>query len=87
MEDGTEAVIGALPFPTPVARGFSLVSDREDWFYAFTVVVRADFTGDGREDWLVYVDDRSREGSYRAHGVLVLADALAPGPIRATLQR
>lgn len=35
----------------------------------------------------LHQDDQSREGSYRAHGVLVLADALAPGPIRATVQR
>jgi hypothetical protein len=81
------SVLSAVPGLEPQAEGFSVVSDTDEWYYDFQVAARADFTGDGREDWLVYFTDVAREGTYRAHSVFVVADAGRPGRLRVSLQR
>ena len=84
-EPGT--VLSAVSGLEPKAEGYSVTSDTDGWYYHFEVVARADFTGDGREDWLVRFSDKSREGTYRHHGTLVVTDAGRPGRLRVGLQR
>lgn len=87
LEPEPGSVLGAFPALEPKAKGFSVVSDTPDWYYDFEVVARADFTRDGREDWLVFFTDVSREGTYRSHATLVVTDAARPGRLRVSLQR
>jgi hypothetical protein len=81
------SVLSAIPALEPKAKGFSVISDTDDWYYYFEVVARADFTKDGREDWLVLFSDMATEGTYRAHSTLVVTDAGRPGRLRVSLQR
>jgi len=81
------SVLSAIPGLALKAEGFSVTSDTDGWYYQFEVVARADFTKDGREDWLVYLNDMSREGSYLTHNLLVVTDAGRPGRLRVSLQR
>ena len=81
------SVLSAVPTLELKAKGFSVTSDTDDWYYLFEVVARADFTGDGREDWLVRFSDVAREGTYRDHSVLVVTDAGRPGRLQVSLQR
>jgi hypothetical protein len=85
--DQDPSVLSAVSGLEPKAKGYSVISDTDDWYYEFEVAARADFTGDGREDWLVRFSDMSREGTYRAFSTLVVTDAGRPGRLRVSLQR
>jgi hypothetical protein len=85
--DQEGSVLSAIPALKPKAKGFSVISDTADWYYEFEVVARADFTRDGREDWLVLFSDVSREGTYLDHGTLVVTDAGRAGMLQVGLQK
>jgi len=87
LDEEPGSVLSAIPALKPKAQGFSVISDTDEWYYDFEVLARADFTGDGREDWLVGFSDIAREGTYRDHSTLVVTDAGRPGRLRVSLQR
>lgn len=47
--------------------------DMEDWFFAITVLERADKNGDGIEDMLVEIEDRAKEGTYNTTTKVLLS--------------
>jgi hypothetical protein len=85
--DQEPSVLSVASGLEPKAKGYSVISDTDVWYYEFEVAARADFTGDGREDWLVRFSDMSREGTYRDFSTLVVTDAGRPGRLRVSLQR
>lgn len=66
---------------------YSVILDADDWNLTFELVARADFSGDGLEDWLIFFTDEAKAGEYRGYGLLVLDSALEPGLIAASQQR
>ena len=50
----------------------------------FEVVAEADINRDGKQDWIIWMTDESRDGNYRGYATLVVDDVTASGPLRAT---
>jgi hypothetical protein len=48
----------------------------------FEVAAEADLNGDGKQDWIVWMADESRDGNYRGYATLVIDDATAAGPLK-----
>lgn len=59
----------------------SLATD--DWTFILRIVAVADVDGDGRSDWVLWMTDEARSGSYREYATLVVLDPDKPGPLRA----
>ncbi|WP_152597931.1 hypothetical protein [Novilysobacter arseniciresistens] len=57
--------------------------DAADWFMRVERVAAADFDGDGREDWLLWIGDDSAAGSYRSFDAVVIRDAARAGLLTA----
>ena len=55
-----------------------------DWSYVLRVVLVGDVDKDGSVDWIVWLDDEAREGSYRAYQTLIIRGASGAGLLRAS---
>jgi hypothetical protein len=55
-----------------------------DWSYVLRVVLVGDLDRDGSVDWIVWLDDEARQGSYRAYQTLVIRGASVAGPLQAS---
>ena len=82
-----DPVINNLQHFTVRSERYSVILDADDWRLTFELVARADFSGDGLEDWLVFFTDEAKIAEYRGYGLLVLDNALKPGLLDASRQR
>ena len=55
-----------------------------DWSYVLRVVLVGDIDRDGSVDWVVWLDDEARQGSYRAYQTLIIRGASGAGLLRAS---
>ena len=55
--------------------------DSDDWYLRVERVAAADFDGNGQEDWLLWVSDESRVGTYQSFHALLIQDVTATGPL------
>jgi len=56
----------------------------DTWNYQLRIVAEADFDGDDKPDWLVWLTDEARsEGNYRGYSTLLISNVDAPGPLLA----
>lgn len=58
--------------------------DSDDWYLRIERVAAADFDGNGQEDWLVWIGDDSRVGTYQTFHALMIHDVTAAGPLVGT---
>lgn len=58
--------------------------DTPDWYYKLEVVAVADVDASGRPDWLIWVVDQSRKGTYLTVAPLLIHDPAANGLLQAT---
>ena len=54
-----------------------------DWTFVIAVDATLDVDGDGREDWLVSVNDRSLGATYDSRQLLIVRAPATPGPLAA----
>lgn len=54
---------------------YTAIYETNDWYYELKVVARIDANADGTEDWLVWVTDKAKAGSYSTIKGYVLYDA------------
>jgi hypothetical protein len=80
--DDTKRVLSALDNPLETDK-YSCSFSSRDWFLKVEVVAEADFTEDGKTDWLVWVFDEAKTGNYRGYAVLLLSDVSKPGLLTA----
>lgn len=57
--------------------------DGEDWYLRIERVAAADFNGDGDEDWLVWIGDDSKVGTYQSFHALLVQHATESGLLAA----
>lgn len=55
--------------------------DSDSWYLRVERVAAADFDGNGEEDWLVWIGDDSRVGTYQSFHALLIHDVTAAGPM------
>lgn len=48
--------------------------DNDDWFYELRIVARIDLNNNGKEDWLIWLTDKAKKGSYNTVSILVAYD-------------
>lgn len=53
--------------------------DSDQWYLRLERVAAADFDGDGSEDWLIWIGDDSRVGTYQTFHALLVYDVKATG--------
>ena len=63
---------------------YTATLDSTDWYFKLEVVAVADIDGSGQADWLVWMVDQSREGSYLSVVPLVVHDPSVDGLLTAT---
>lgn len=56
--------LNALSQGTVEVTDYTATYETNDWYYELKVVARVDANGDGAEDWLVWVTDKAKTGSY-----------------------
>ncbi|HET7410352.1 MAG TPA: hypothetical protein VFJ13_09140 [Paracoccaceae bacterium] len=59
--------------------------DSQDWYLRVERVAAADFDGDGREDWLVWIGDASHTGTYQTFYALLVRDVVQSGTLAGDL--
>jgi hypothetical protein len=76
-------VLQTLWRPAPRVDARQAVGQSADWKFVLAVDAVIDVDGDGREDWLVSVTDRSLEASYDSRQLLIVRAPGTPGLLRA----
>ena len=76
-------VLQKLWRPAPRVDARQAVGQSADWKFVLAVDAVLDVDGDGREDWLVSVTDRSLEASYDSRQLLIVRAPGTPGLLRA----
>jgi hypothetical protein len=80
--DGHQYLLTQLGTPLRIApSNVSLVS--EDATVTFEVVAEADFDHDGHADWLVWLLDEAKEGTYRDYRTLIVSHVARAGRLTA----
>ncbi|HRK57962.1 MAG TPA: hypothetical protein PLQ67_10640, partial [Burkholderiaceae bacterium] len=74
--------LSALLGPTLKIEPNAVVLDSSDtWHYELRIVARADVNGDGKEDWLLWWNDRSVGGNYDVTSLWMASNPTAGQPI------
>lgn len=58
--------------------------DSDDWYLRIERVAAADFDGNGHEDWLVWIGDDSRAGTYQTFHALLIRNVTVTGRLAGT---
>ncbi len=61
---------------------YVVCSDSDEWFLNFEVVANVDINDDGTGDWLIWLTDEAKHGTYRAYWAIVI---YSPSPIGSLL--
>jgi hypothetical protein len=76
--DDSKRILSALGIPLETEK-YSCSFDTRDRSFKVEVVAEADLTGDGKTDWLVWLFDEVKTGTYRGYAALVVSDVSKPG--------
>ncbi len=64
-------------------RQYVVYSDNDEWFLNLEVVANVDINGDGTSDWIVWLTDEAKHGSYGAYHTIVIYSPSQQGPLLA----
>lgn len=64
---------------------YSVSSATEDWLFEIEVVAEFDIDGNGKHDWLLWLTDVARQGTYRAYHVLIVPNPSRHGLLSAEI--
>jgi hypothetical protein len=60
-----------------------VIKEDESWAFRLEVIAESDFNGDTKPDWLVWLSDEARDGSYRGYQTLLVSDVTKEGGLAA----
>lgn len=60
--------------PNVTTEKYAAISDDNDWFYELRIIARLDLNDNGKEDWLIWLTDKAKTGSYNTLSGLVAYD-------------
>ena len=55
---------------------YAAISETHEWYFELKVVARIDANADGAEDWLIWVTDKAKTGSYSTIEAYIAYDAI-----------
>jgi len=85
--DATHKVLADFRELHPVASRYAVLADISDWFFKLQLVAEFDADRDGSTEWLIWLVDAARTGSYRGYATLIVHDPTATGLLKATSAR
>ncbi len=62
----------------------SIVSDTKDWYFAIKIAAAADVNKNGKQDLIVWVTDKSKEGNLQSYSTILIYDVENQGVLKAS---
>jgi len=61
--------------------------DTEDWHFKLVVLADADLDQNGEPDWIMFLSDEAKKGSYRGYSTIIIYNAKPDGLLTAMTMR
>lgn len=64
----------------------TIVSDTKDWNFSLKIAAAADVNKNGKQDLIVWVTDKSKEGNFQSYSTILIYDVENQGLLKAKIQ-